>query len=81
MVARTDFEIPPGVIEMQLQREMQSFEQRFGQYAPEEMLKQQLARMAEEGRPAAERRMREAFLLAAVSFVGFMPEGLIVPYM
>jgi trigger factor len=66
LVSRTDFEIPPGVIEMQLQREMQSFQQRFGQYAPEEMLQQQLARMAEEGRPAAERRVREAFLLEAV---------------
>jgi trigger factor len=66
LVARTDFEVPPGIVERQLQHELQSFQQQYGRFVPEDVLQQQLGRMAEEGRPAAERRVREAFLLEAV---------------
>lgn len=66
LVERTDFEVPPGIIERQLQHQLQSLHQQYAQFMPEEMLNEQLGRMAEEGRPAAERRVREAFLLEAV---------------
>jgi len=66
LVERTDFEVPPGIVERQLQHELRSMEQQYGQFMPPDMLQQQLGRMAEEGRPAVERRVREAFLLEAV---------------
>lgn len=66
LVARTEFEVPPGIVERQLHRELEQFEQQYGQYVPQDVLQQQLGRMAEEGRPTAERRVREAFLLEAV---------------
>ena len=67
LVARTAFEVPPGIVERQLQHQLSSFQREYGRHVPADLLQSQLSRMAEEGRPAAERRVREAFLLEAVA--------------
>ncbi|MEE2675192.1 MAG: trigger factor [Myxococcota bacterium] len=67
LIERTDFEVPPGVVERQLQHQIESFRQEYGNQLPAEVLQSQLDRIAEEGREAAERRVREAFLLEAVA--------------
>jgi trigger factor len=67
LIARTDFEVPPGIVERQLQHQLSSFQREYAQHVPADLLQSQLGRMAEEGRPAAERRVREAFLLEAVA--------------
>jgi trigger factor len=66
LIELTDFAVSPGVVERQLESQLASLRQRFeGQVAPD-MLQQHLARTREEGRPAAERRVRERFLLQQV---------------
>lgn len=67
LIARTNFEVPPGIVERQLQHQISSFQREYGQHVPEDVMRSQLGRMTEEGRPAAERRVREAFLLEAVA--------------
>ena len=67
LIARTEFEVPPGIIERQLQHQISSFQREYGEHVPEDVMRSQIGRMAEEGRPAAERRVREAFLLEAVA--------------
>jgi trigger factor len=66
LIERADFEVPPGVVERQLETQIESMKQQFGGQLPEEILNQQLARMREDGRPEAERRVRESYLLEAV---------------
>ncbi len=67
LIERTDFAVPPGAVERQLQHQIESFRREYENQIPAEVLQSQLARMAEEGRQAAERRVREAFLLEAVA--------------
>ena len=67
LIALTKFEVPPGIVERQLQHQLSSFQREYGKHLPEDVLRSQLGRMAEEGRAAAERRVREAFLLEAVA--------------
>ncbi|MAI77717.1 MAG: trigger factor [Deltaproteobacteria bacterium] len=62
-----DFEVPPGVVDRQLQSQMQSLYQQFKGRMPDEMIQQQLQRMQEDGRPVAERRVREILVLEAVA--------------
>ena len=51
-------------LERQLQHQIESFRREYESQVPAEVLQSQLTRMAEEGREAAVRRVREAFLLA-----------------
>ena len=67
LIERTEFEVPPGMVERQLQSQMRSLHNQFHGQLPDEVVHAQLARMQEEGRPAAERRVREALLLEAVA--------------
>ena len=67
LIERTDFEVPPGLVERQLQHQIESFRREYENQIPAEVLQSQLTRMAEEGREAAVRRVREAFLLAALA--------------
>jgi len=67
LIERADFEVPPGMIERQLHQQIQQMRRRFGDQVPAEILNQQLARIHAEGRPEAERRVREMFLLEAVA--------------
>ena len=62
-----DFDVPPGVVDRQLQSQMQSLYQQFQGRMPDEMIQQQLQRMQEEGRPEAERRVREILVMEAVA--------------
>ena len=67
LIAETNFELPPGVVERQLQNEIESMRRQFEGRVPEDALSAQLARMSEEGRELAERRVREALLLEAIA--------------
>jgi trigger factor len=67
LIKRTDFELPPGMVERQLQHQIESFRREYERQVPEQVLQSQLVRMAEDGRDAAARRVREAFLLEAVA--------------
>lgn len=67
LIELTDFEVPPGVVDRQLTSQMRSMHDQFHGRVPHEILDQQLRRMQEEGRPMAERRVREAFLLEAIA--------------
>lgn len=67
LIERTDFEVPPGLVERQLQHQIESFRREYENQVPAEVMQSQLTRMAEEGREAAVRRVREAFLLAALA--------------
>ena len=67
LLARTDFEVPPGLVERQLQHQIESFRREYEPHVPPEVLQSQLIRMAEDGRDAAVRRVREAFLLEAIA--------------
>ena len=67
LIERTEFEVPPGLVERQLQHQIASFRREYEQQVPADVLESQLVRMAEDGRDAAARRVREAFLLEAVA--------------
>ncbi len=67
LIERVPFEVPPGIVNRQLQSQMQQMQQRFQGQVPDEVLHGQLERMREEGRPMAERRVREALLLEAIA--------------
>jgi trigger factor len=66
LVARTDFPVPPGLVEQQLERQLRSAHQRLHGQLDHDALHHQLDRWREEWRPAAEREVREALLLEAV---------------
>jgi len=67
LVEATDFDVPAGVVEQQLQHQLRSLQQQFQGQVPPELLQAEMRRMSEEGRDQAERRVREAFLLEAVA--------------
>jgi trigger factor len=54
-------------VERQLQSQIQSMHQRFQGQVPEDVLHAQLRRMQEDGRPAAEKRVREALVIEAIA--------------
>lgn len=66
LIALTDFEVPPGVVERQLQSQMRQLHEQFQGRVPDEVIHQQLRRMQEDGRPVAERRVREALLIEKI---------------
>ena len=66
LIGLTDFEVPPGVVERQLQGQMRQMHEQFQGRVPEEVIRQQMQRMQEEGRPVAERRVREGFLIEKI---------------
>jgi len=67
LIACCEFDVPVGLVERQLRSQMSSMKRRYEQQVPREILENQLARMQEEGRPGAERRVREMLLLEAVA--------------
>ena len=66
LIGLTDFEVPAGVVERQLQGQMRQLHEQFQGRVPDEVIHQQLRRMQEDGRPVAERRVREAFLIEKI---------------
>jgi trigger factor len=67
LIEKTPFEVPPGLVDRQLNAQIQNLHQQFQGQLPPDVLQAQLARMQEEGRPAAERRVKETFLLHEVA--------------
>lgn len=67
LVTRTSFEVPPGMVERQLESQLQQFEQQMQGRVPETDLRARLAQMREEGWDDAKRRVQEGLLLEAVA--------------
>lgn len=67
LLARTEFEVPPGIVERQLNSQIQSMQQQFQGQIPPDVLQQQLSRMRDDGRAVAERRVRESLVLEAIA--------------
>lgn len=67
LVERTDFEVPPGMTDQQLEHQLRQAVQRFQGQIPEEALREQVGRWREEWRPEAEREVREMLLLEAIA--------------
>lgn len=61
------FEVGSATVDRQLEAQLASLQQRFAGQVPEDVMREQLARAREEGRPTAERRVRERFLLDEVA--------------
>ncbi len=70
LLERCEFDVPPGIVERQLEHQIQQMHQQFQGQIPPDILNQQLARMREDGRDAAERRVRESFVLEALVKAG-----------
>lgn len=67
LLARTSFEVPPTMVERQLESQLQQFEQQLKGRLPEPDLRARLAQMREEGWDDARRRVQEALLLETVA--------------
>lgn len=67
LVTRTSFEVPPSLVERQLESQLQQFQQQLEGRVPEADLRARIAQMREEGWGDAKRRVQEALLLEAVA--------------
>jgi trigger factor len=67
LVERTSFEVPPGATDGQLERRLRLAVQQLHQGVPHDVLHAQVERWREEWRPAAEREVKERWLLDAVA--------------
>ena len=74
LVDRASFDVPPGLIERQLQQQLGTAREQLEDRVPPEELIGQLERWKEQWRESAERKVREGLLLEAVTRV----EGLSV---
>jgi trigger factor len=67
LIARTGFELPPGMVTRQLERLLQNAARRLAGAVPDAQLEAQIGRWKEEWRPRAEREVREMLLLEAIA--------------
>jgi len=67
LVTRTSFEVPPSLVERQLESQIRQFEEQLRDRLSETDLRARVAQMREEGWDEARRRVREALLLEAVA--------------
>jgi trigger factor len=67
LVERTDFEVPPGMVEAQLFRQLEVAQQRLRGQVPEDAIAHQLEQWREQWRERAEREVREILILEAVA--------------
>jgi trigger factor len=67
LVERASFDVPPGMIERQLQQQLHTAREQLEARVPEEELLGQLERWKEQWRESAERKVREGLLLQAVT--------------
>jgi trigger factor len=67
LVERTDFQVPPGMVEHQLDRQLEVAQQRLRGQVPDEAIARQLEQWREQWRGSAEREVREMLLLDAVA--------------
>lgn len=67
LLERTDFEVPPSLVERRLEQRLAFAHRQLGDAIPEAELEARLAQWREEWRPPAEREVRETLLLEAVA--------------
>jgi len=67
LVERTDFEVPPGMIERNLERQLEAAHQRMQGQVPDDAIAHQLGQWREQWRDRAEREVREMLILEAVA--------------
>ncbi len=67
LVERSSFDVPPGMIERQLQQQLGTAREQLEDRVPPEELYGQLERWKEQWRESAERKVREGLLLDAVT--------------
>ncbi len=67
LIERTEFDVPAGLIERRLEGQLQRAHRELESSVPHDQLHQQLDAWREQWRPRAERDVREALLLEAVS--------------
>ncbi len=67
LVTRTSFEVPPTMVERQLESQVQQFEEQLKGRMPEADLRARVAQMREEGWDDARRRVQQALLLETVA--------------
>ena len=67
LVERASFEVPPGAVDGQLERRLRMAVQQLQGGVPQEVLHSQVDRWREEWRPAAEREVKERWLLDAIA--------------
>jgi len=67
LIRRTDFEVPPAMIERRLEQRLAMARQQLGKAIPESELNERLIEWREAWRPHAERDVREMLLLEAVA--------------
>jgi trigger factor len=67
LVERAEFEVPPGVVDAQLERRLRMAVQQLHGGVPHDALHAQVDRWREEWRPAAQHEVRERWLLDAVA--------------
>jgi trigger factor len=67
LVTRTSFEVPPTMVERQLESQIQQFEQQLQGRMPEPDLRARVAQLREEGWEDARRHVKEALLLETVA--------------
>jgi trigger factor len=67
LVARAQFDVPPGLTERRLKQRLDMAHQQLGQMMPHEELHQRLAQWEEDWRGDAEREVRESLLLEAIA--------------
>ncbi len=67
LVERSEFDVPPGVTDGQLERRLRMAVQQLHEGLPHDVLHSQVDRWREEWRPSAEREVKERWLLDAVA--------------
>jgi trigger factor len=67
LIQRTEFEIPPAMLERRLEQRLAMARRQLGRAIPEDELSDRLAEWREGWRPHAEREVREVLLLEAVA--------------
>jgi trigger factor len=67
LIARTSFEVPPGLVEHQLSQRLSATHDRLHEVMPHEELHARMSEWRISWRPEAEREVREALLLEAVA--------------
>jgi trigger factor len=67
LVTRTSFEVPPTMVERQLESQIKQFEKQLQGHVPELDLRARVSQMREEGWDEARRRVREALLLETIA--------------
>ncbi len=67
LIERSDFDVPPGMVNARLAQRLEMAQQQLGRLLPREELQRQLGQWHEQWRPDAERDVRESLLLTAVA--------------